>query len=99
MKSLTMDVFNQWMRSCGKASVENNPQASANLFAQEAIYDESPVDEPITGRDASYAYWNEGAKTLKDKQSTYQILSVKTTSAWCPGSRNSLSLNRIGNIQ
>jgi hypothetical protein len=77
MKSLTMDAFHQWMITYGKASEENNLRASIDLFALDAKYYESPFDEPIIGRSAIYAYWNEGAQNLKDKQSTYQILSVK----------------------
>ena len=30
----------------------------------------------MVGRDAIYQYWNEGAQTLKDKESTHEILSL-----------------------
>jgi hypothetical protein len=65
------------MQTYSKASEENDPQASTNLFAQDAQYYESPFDEPMIGRDAIYTYWVKGAQTLKDKQATFQILSVK----------------------
>ena len=77
MKSLTLEAFKTWMDTYGKASAENNPLASANLFAQDARYDESPFDEPIIGRDAIYEYWNKGAKTVKDKESAFEILSMQ----------------------
>jgi hypothetical protein len=77
VKPLTVDAFSQWMQIYGKSSEENDPQASANLFAQDAQYYESPFDEPMTGRDAIYTYWDKGAQRLQDKQSMYQILSIK----------------------
>ena len=77
MKPLTLEAFQTWMDIYGKASEENDPQTSANLFTQDASYYENPFDKPIIGRDAIYAYWNKGAQTLTEKQSTYQILCVK----------------------
>jgi hypothetical protein len=69
--------LDEWLRTYGKASAENDPKASAELFAQNALYYASPFDEPMIGRQAIYQYWSQGAKTLKDKESTYEILSVK----------------------
>ena len=76
MAALTIHEFSQWLEMYGKASKENDPQASADLFAADARYYETPFDEPMVGRDAIYRYWNEGAQTLKDKESTHEILAV-----------------------
>ena len=76
MAALTIHQFGHWLEMYGKASKENDPQASADLFALDANYYETPFDEPLMGRDAIYQYWNKGAQTLKDKESTYEILSV-----------------------
>jgi ketosteroid isomerase-like protein len=77
MNGSARPMFLQWMTAYGKASAENDAQASADLFTEDAEYYVSPFDEPITGRDAIHAYWRRGAQTLEDKQSTYQILSVE----------------------
>lgn len=77
MKSLTLEHFAAWLEIYGNASRENDPHASANLFSLDAEYYETPFAEPMIGRDAIYAYWENGAKTLKDKASTYKILSIK----------------------
>jgi len=77
MKPVTLEIFNSWMETYGKASQENDPQASAELFTVNARYYETPFDEPMIGRKAIRKYWETGAKTLKDKESTYEILSVK----------------------
>jgi len=77
MKSLTLDIFTSWLDTYGKASQENDARASSELFASDARYYETPFDEPMIGREAIYQYWLEGAQALKDKQSTYEVYSVK----------------------
>lgn len=77
MKPLTLDAFNRWMDAYGRASMENDAKASVELFSPNARYYETPFDEPMVGRKAIYQYWLNGAKTLKDKASSYEILSVK----------------------
>lgn len=76
MPLLTLEHFTAWMTAYGRASTENDPQASANLFAEIARYHENPFDEPITGRAAIYEYWDKGARNFKDKESTFEILSM-----------------------
>jgi hypothetical protein len=76
MKSLTADVFKQWLECYGKASQVNDAQAASELFARNARYYETSFAEPMTGREAIYRYWSKEALTLKDKESTYQIVSV-----------------------
>jgi hypothetical protein len=77
MKTLTFDIFDRWLNDYGRASAENNPQASAALFAEDANYYETPFAEPIAGREAIYQYWGKGAQRLTDKSSSYEILAVK----------------------
>lgn len=77
MNSLTREHFRQWMETYGRASTENDPCLSANLFAENAAYYETPFTEPMIGRDAIYKYWHQGVQTLKDKESVFEILSAK----------------------
>ena len=77
MKTLTLDIFTTWLESYGRASQENDAKASSELFASDARYYETPFAEPIVGRQAIYHYWLKGARTLKDKESTFEVLSVK----------------------
>jgi len=77
MKIMTLDTFEQWMEAYGKASKENDASASSKLFAPGAKYYETPFDEPMIGRDAIYQYWNQGAQRFKDKESSYEIISLK----------------------
>lgn len=77
MKSLSVEQFASWLETYGKASEENDPQASAELFSRNACYYETPFDEPMIGRDAIRKYWEIGAQRLADKESTYRILAVQ----------------------
>lgn len=77
MKTLTADQFSEWIEMYGKASKENDARASSELFAMDARYYETPFDEPMVGHEAIYQYWLKGAKTLKDKESCYEILAIK----------------------
>lgn len=76
MNTLTHGHFQRWMETYGKASAENDPRTSANLFAQNAHYYESPFDEPMIGRHSIYEYWNRGAQALRGKISCHEILAV-----------------------
>ena len=94
MKLLTHKNFNGWMETYGRASVQNDLRVSADLFAQDARYYESPFDEPIIGRDAIFDDWNIGAQNLQDKESTSRFFLCRTIAVLHAGDRNSLPSNR-----
>lgn len=77
MKALTVEAFDRWLTHYSQASQENDAQASAELFAQDARYYESPFAEPLIGREAIYRYWRQGAETLTDKTSAHEIWAVR----------------------
>ena len=75
--TLTFERFTAWMTEYSHASAENDPQASAELFTQNAAYYETPFAAPMIGREAIYEYWKKGVHNLKDKESSFEILAVK----------------------
>jgi len=77
MKALTLETFSSWLEAYSRASIQGDHQASAELFARNAKYYETPFDDPMIGRDAIQKYWETGARTLKDKEANYQVVSVK----------------------
>ena len=77
MKPLTVETFSSWLDAYGRASIQNDPQASAELFARNAEYYETPFDTPMIGRVAIRKYWEIGAQTLKEKEASYEVRSVK----------------------
>ncbi|HSG86489.1 MAG TPA: nuclear transport factor 2 family protein [Candidatus Limnocylindrales bacterium] len=76
MTRLTIEAFEAWLDAYGRASAEDDPDASAALFSADARYHESPFDPPIVGRQAIRRYWEGGARRLADKRSTHEILAV-----------------------
>lgn len=77
MGQISLDNFREWMEAYGKASRDNDPQASAELFTSDAKYYETPFAEPMIGKDAIYQYWDKGAMNLKDKESCYEVLAIR----------------------
>lgn len=76
METITIEEFQAWLERYGKASAENDPRASADLFTCNAAYYESPFSEPMIGTEAIYQYWDHGARTLKDKESSHEIVAI-----------------------
>jgi hypothetical protein len=56
MKTLKVETFTAWLETYGRAYRDNDPQASAGLFAPNAEYYETLFDEPMMGRDAIRKY-------------------------------------------
>jgi hypothetical protein len=77
MAPITSENFQEWLESYGRASEENDPRASAELFAPNAEYYETPFADPMVGKDAIYDYWDNGTRTLKDKESSYEIVAIQ----------------------
>lgn len=77
MNSLTVAHFERWLEAYGRASAQNDPAASAALFAENAEYYETPFADPLVGREAIYQYWRLGALNLTEKESAYEILTVQ----------------------
>lgn len=76
MRPITIEEFQAWLVAYGRASIENDPQASAALFSEEAQYYENPFAVPMVGRPAIHQYWQQGARDLKDKTAEFQILAI-----------------------
>ena len=77
MKRLTLETFSSWLEAYSKASIHNDPQVLEKLYARNAEYYETPFDTPMIGRDAIRKYWEIGAQTLKDKEASYEVLSIR----------------------
>jgi len=51
--------FAFWLRAYGDAWEAKSATGAARLFAPGARYWETPLDEPLQGREAIAAYWAE----------------------------------------
>lgn len=54
---MTHEAVAAWLDAYIHAWQSNDPQAIADLFAEDAAYFNSPYSEPIRGRDAIVASW------------------------------------------
>lgn len=68
--------FASWLEAYGRAWRERNPQAAADLYAEDGTYQVTPFVEPMRGRMAIYEYWVHVAETQRDIQFGYEILAA-----------------------
>jgi ketosteroid isomerase-like protein len=59
---MTRQEFRHWLDRYGDAWVAGDPDAVAELFAEDARYYETPFEEPLRGVEAIRTYWIQGAK-------------------------------------
>jgi len=54
------------MDQYGVASETSDPAVAAALFAEDAVYQETPFDEPMRGREAIYRYWSGASQWIRE---------------------------------
>jgi hypothetical protein len=73
---MTLQAFDDWLDSYGRAWESRNPQAAADLFAEEGTYQVTPFVEPMRGKQAILDYWTNVARTEQNIQFGYEILAL-----------------------
>jgi len=73
---ITLQAFDDWLDSYGRAWERRNPQAAADLFAEDGTYQVTPFLEPMRGKQAILEYWTNVAQTQQDIHFGYEILAV-----------------------
>jgi uncharacterized protein (TIGR02246 family) len=68
--------FDAWMQTITQAWEQRDADAAANLFTEDATYQENPFDEPLRGRAAIRQYWADLPQNQTDISVTYHILEV-----------------------
>lgn len=77
MAALTARRFATWLDRYKSAWEHGDPDAAAALFAADALYEETPFDEPMRGREAIRAYWRAGAaRAQRDIRFRYKVAAV-----------------------
>ena len=69
-------TFRWWLEAYGRAWMGRNPQAAADLFAEDGSYQVTPFVEAMRGRPAIFEYWSNVARTQESIQFAYEILAV-----------------------
>jgi len=73
---MTPNTFASWLDAYGRAWTSRDPQAAANLFAEDGTYQVTPFVEPMRGKLAILDYWMHITQSEQDIQFGYEILSV-----------------------
>lgn len=69
-------TFRSWLEAYGRAWMERDPQAAADLFTEDGAYQVTPFLNPMRGRSAIFDYWVHVAETERDIRFGYEILAV-----------------------
>jgi hypothetical protein len=69
-------AFQIWLEAYGRAWRNRNAQAAAELYADSGTYQVTPFVEPMRGRSAILAYWENVARTQENIQFGFEILAV-----------------------
>lgn len=70
------DGFSEWLESYRKAWEEMDPEAAGELFAKDAIYQETPFDDPFEGRAEIEDYWQDVTADQNDPRVDVEVLAV-----------------------
>ncbi len=68
--------FKSWLDAYGRAWETRDPQAAAEIFTENATYQEVPFDEPIRGREAIGKYWSGNVQEQDEVRFGYEILAT-----------------------
>jgi SnoaL-like domain len=70
--------FESWLEQYKNAWESRNPGAVDELFAEDAVYCETPFVGKLTGIDAIRRYWEEGARDSQmNIKFSYDIIALK----------------------
>jgi len=69
-------TFKSWLDAYGHAWETRDPDAAADLFTEDATYQETPFTEPARGRPAIHEYWRQATQSQGDVRFGYEILAV-----------------------
>jgi uncharacterized protein (TIGR02246 family) len=70
------ESFRAWLDDYGRAWEAQDPEASAALYREDALYFETPFDEPMRGVAAIRDYSAEAAAAQKDVKFGADVLAV-----------------------
>lgn len=70
-------AFKSWLDAYGRAWESRDPEAVAELFSDDATYQETPFLEPMRGRSAIREYWALKVERAQERpQFSFEILTV-----------------------
>jgi len=78
MNSVDETHLGRWLDDYGIAWVDGDPDAVVVLFAEDAVYQETPFENHMVGNERIFRYWVDGAQdSQRDVKFEYQIICIK----------------------
>ena len=68
--------FDRWVEAYGRAWETKDPEAAADLFVEDATYQETPFDEPMRGSAEITEYWSSVTGSQDEIRFSYEILAA-----------------------
>jgi ketosteroid isomerase-like protein len=72
----TVDEFSRWLERYRQAFIAFDAEAAAELFSDDATYQDSPYADPVVGRAAIATYWRMVAGLMTDVDLEYEVVAV-----------------------
>ncbi len=73
---MNTEMLINWLEIYQRAWEGRDPDLAGSIFSENAIYQETPFNEPFSGRDAIIKYWTGVPKTQDQIQFNFDILAV-----------------------
>lgn len=71
---MTESEAEKWIGDYGRAWESRDPEAAAALFTSDALYYETPFQEPARGREGVRVYWANATGGQRDVHFRYEML-------------------------
>jgi len=76
MQKTNRALFERWLDALGKAWINRDPRAAANLCAKSVLYFETPFGNPLKSRAEVEKVWDEIPNSHKNIEFTYEVLTI-----------------------
>ena len=71
-----LGAFDSWLSRLNAAYENRDSHEAANLFSEDATYQQSPFEQPLVGHSDILKFWSEVPITQEKVQFEYEILAV-----------------------
>jgi ketosteroid isomerase-like protein len=72
----TVDEFSSWLERYRQAFIAFDAEAAAELFSDNATYQDSPYADAVVGRAAIAAYWRMVAELMSEVDLEFEVVVV-----------------------
>src|SRR5258707_14946561 len=69
------DALSKWLTEYGQAWIMQDSMRTSALFTDDAIYQETPFNDPLRGRPAIRTYWENVTADQSNIDFAYEVLS------------------------